>query len=48
MCLSWLASCHDAITQLDNPGHFNNRFWLLKLGLKAFIGQKDKKLKDVR
>lgn len=47
MCLSWLAPCHDPITQLDDSGHAHNGLWFMEFGLKTFIGQKDKKLKDV-
>ena len=47
MCLRWLASRHDPITKLNDSGHAHYGLWFMEFGLKTFIGQKDKKLKDV-
>ena len=47
MTLGWLSTGHDPITKLNDPRHPHNSFWFIKLGLKAFIGEKNEKLEDV-
>ena len=47
MTLGWLSTGHDPITKLNDPWHPYNSFWFIKLGLKAFIGEKNEKLEDV-
>ena len=48
MCSCRLATSHEVITHLNNPGHPKHRFCLIEFRLETFIGQQNKKLEYMR